>query len=193
MTGAAPAGVTVRTRVLLSEPAAFVAPSAMLYVPGVVTEPLIVGELKVSPAGRTVAVNEVGEFVAVMVYENEDPDTTDAVNGLDITEAAPAGVTVRTSVLLSEPDAFVAPIAMLYVPGVVTEPLIVGELKVSAAGRPVAVNEVGEFVAVIVYENEDPAAIDAVSGLDMTGAAPAGVTVRTRVLLSEPDAFVAPS
>src|SRR5688572_7114681 len=177
MTGAAPAGVTVRTSVLLSDPAAFVAPIAMLYVPGVVTEPLMVGELKVSPAGRTVAVNDVGEFVAVMVYEKEDPATTDAVNGLDITGAAPAGVTVRTSVLLSEPDAFVAPSAMLYVPGVVTEPLMVGELKVSSVGRAVAVRDVGEFVAVSVYEKGDPAATDAVSGLDMTGAAPAGVTV----------------
>ena len=129
-----------------------------------------------------------------MVYENErTPATTDAVNGLDITGAAPAGVTVRTSVLLSEPDAFVAPSEMLYVPGEVTDPLMVGELKVSPLGRAVAVRDVGEFVAVRVYEKEDPAATDAVSGLDMTGAAPAGVTVRTSVLLSEPDAFVAPS
>ena len=67
MTGAAPAGVTVSTRVLLSEPDALVAPSEMLYVPGVVTFPLIVGELNVSPVGRAVAVRDVGEFVAVRV------------------------------------------------------------------------------------------------------------------------------
>ena len=93
----------------------------------------MVGELNVSPLGRPVAVNAVGEFVPVMVYEKEAPATTDAVSGLDITGAAPAGVTVRTRVLLSDPAAFVAPIAILYVPGVVTEPLIVGELKVSPA------------------------------------------------------------
>ena len=97
-------------------------------MPGVATEPLMVGELNVSPAGRTVAVSDVGEFVAVTVYENEAPATTDAVNGLDMTGAAPAGVTVSTRVLLSEPDAFVAPSAMLYVPGVLTDPLMVGEL-----------------------------------------------------------------
>ena len=146
-----------------------------------------------SPAGSTVAVSEVGEFVAVSVYENEDPATTDAVNGLDITGAAPAGVTVSTSVLLSNPDAFVAPSAMLYVPGAATEPLMVGELKASPVGSAVAVRDVGEFVAVSVYEKGDPAVTDAVSALEITGAAPAGVTVRTRVLLSEPDGFVAPS
>src|SRR6188508_1283501 len=106
----------------------------------------MVGELNVSPAGRAVAVNDVGEFVAVRVYEKGAPATTDAVSGLDITgAAAPAGVTVRTRILLSEPDAFVAPMAMLYVPGVVTDPLMVGELKVRPAGRTVAVNDVGEF------------------------------------------------
>jgi hypothetical protein len=152
----------------------------------------MVGELKVSPAGRAVAVNDVGEFVAVMVYEKEVPAATVAVSGLDITGAAPAGVTVRTRVLLSDPEAFVAPMAMLYVPGVVTEPLMVGELNVSPAGRAVAVNDVGELVAVMVYEKEAPAATDAVSGLDMTGAAPAGVTVSTRILLSRPAAFAAP-
>jgi hypothetical protein len=191
--GGVPAGVTVSTSVLLSEPDAFAAPITMLYVPGAVTEPLMVGELKVNPAGRTVAVYDVGEFVAVMVYEKDDPAATVAVSGLDITGAAPAGVTVRTSVLLSDPDAFVAPSAMLYVPGVATEPLIVGELKVSPTGRAVAVNDVGEFVAVMVYEKEDPVTTDAVSGLDMTGAPPAGVTVRTSVLLSKPAAFAAPS
>ena len=148
--GGVPAGVTVRTRVLLAEPDALAAPITMLYVPGAATEPLMVGELKVSPAGRAVAENDVGEFVAVMVYEKEVPAATVAVNGLDITGAPPTGVTVRTRVLLSVPDAFVAPSGMLYVPDVVTEPLIVGELKVSPAGRAVAVNDVGEFVAVMV-------------------------------------------
>jgi hypothetical protein len=192
MTGAAPTGVTERTRVLLSDPDAFVAPSAMLYVPGVVTEPLMVGELKVSPTGRAVAVNDVGEFVAVRVYEKEAPATTDDVSGLDMTGAAPAGVTVRTRILLSRPAAFAAPIAMLYVPGAATEPLIVDELKVSPLGREVAVYDVGEFVPVMVYEKGDPATTDVVSGLAITGAAPAGVTVRTSVLLSEPNAFIAP-
>ena len=57
----------MRTSVSVSEPDAFVAPSEMLYVPGVVTDPLMVGELKVSPAGSTVAVNDVGEFDAASV------------------------------------------------------------------------------------------------------------------------------
>jgi hypothetical protein len=119
-------------------------------VPGEATEPLIVGELNVSPAGSAVAENEVGEFVAVMVYEKEAPAATVAVNGLEMTGAAPTGVTVRTRVLLSEPNAFVAPSAMLYVPAVATEPLMVGELKFSPAGRPVAVSDVGVLVAVSV-------------------------------------------
>jgi hypothetical protein len=150
ITGAPPAGVTVRTRILLSRPAAFATPSGILYVPGVATEPLIDEPLNKSPLGRDVAVWEVGEFVPVIVYENGDPATTDAVSGLDITGAAPAGVTVSTSVLLSEPDALVAPSEILYEPGVVTEPVIVGELKVRPVGRTVAVSDVGEFVAVMV-------------------------------------------
>ena len=59
-------------------------------MPGVATDPLMVGELKVSPAGKTVAVYDVGEFVAVMVYEKEDPAATVAVSGLDMTGATPA-------------------------------------------------------------------------------------------------------
>ena len=103
----------MRTRILLSRPAAFATPSAILYVPGVATEPLIDDPLNESPLGRDVAVWEVGEFVPVIVYENGAPATTDAVSGLDITGAAPAGDTVSTSVLLSEPDTLVAPSEIL--------------------------------------------------------------------------------
>jgi hypothetical protein len=60
------------------------------------------------------------------------------------------------------------------VPAVATEPLIVGEVKFRPAGRFVALNEVGEFEAVIVYVNDAFAATLAVSGLVMTGAETVG-------------------
>ena len=63
-----PLGVTVSTRVLLSEPDALVAVSVTLVAPSVVGVPLIVLPLKLSPAGSGVAENEKGAVpVAVIV------------------------------------------------------------------------------------------------------------------------------
>ena len=65
----------------------------------------MVGELKVRPAGRTVAVNDVGEFVAVRVYEKEDPAATVAVSGLDMTGATPVVPGVNVTLALGVPPA----------------------------------------------------------------------------------------
>ena len=59
--------VTVSDSVLVVVPAVFEALMLMLWMLGVATEPLMTGDAKVNPAGRLVAVNVVGAFVAVMV------------------------------------------------------------------------------------------------------------------------------
>ena len=88
------AAAMVITSVSLSVPSWFVAVSATLKVPAAVGVPerVAAAALKVSHAGRLVAVNVMGAVpLAVMVYKNGTPTVPLAVSGL---------------VMLGEPAAF---------------------------------------------------------------------------------------
>ena len=144
--------------------------------------------LRVRPAGRLDAPNDVGELLAKIVY----PAKGEPARALAVAELVMTGTgccTVRMSVASAVPPALVAPIVTTKMPAAVGVPVIAPDVGLNPrpAGRPEALKLVGLFDAAIVYANGDPSVPAAVNPLTIVGGSITGLTIRTALLLAMPN------
>ena len=146
------AGITVSVSVVDPVPPALVAEIVTVLTATAVGVPLIrpVIVLMVNPVGSPVAPKEVGERLAVMLYEKTVPTLPLAVPALVM--AGAAGFTVRVNVADPVPPAFVANRETMLTADPVGVPLMmpVVEFNSSPAGRPVAAYDDGVLLARMV-------------------------------------------